>query len=125
MGKNIIFNHAISNIRVYPKIIDWESSYRLVTNFKLRTGYKFLVIPVYKNIPKAITKGWLSEDFVCDANEFKHNRLFIEDDIIYVRPHCTIFLNNKSYQDVYFDTVDELNSYVDEIKSKAPHIIVE
>jgi hypothetical protein len=122
MSKNIIFNHAISNIRVYPKVEDWLTNYKVVNDFKLRVGYKFFIIPVYKIIPKAVVRG-LAWEFVCDTNEFKHDRLFIEDDKFYYRPHCTIFLNNKSHQDVYFDSVEELNSYVDEIKSKAPHII--
>jgi hypothetical protein len=33
-------------------------------------------------------------------------------------------MNDKSHKDVYFETVEELNAYVDELKSKAPHIEV-
>ena len=119
---NIIFNHAISNIRVYPKVEDWLTNYKVVNDFKLRVGYKFFVIPVYKVIPKAVVRGW-NREFVCDANEFKHDRLFIEDDKFYYRPHCIISLNNKSHQDVYFDSVEDLDKYVSDLILKAPHII--
>jgi len=34
-------------------------------------------------------------------------------------------LNNNSYQDVFFNTVEDLNKYVDDLIAKAPHIICE
>jgi hypothetical protein len=33
-------------------------------------------------------------------------------------------MNDKSTKEVHFDTVDVLNAYVEELKSKAPHIEV-
>lgn len=122
---NILFNHAISNIRVYPKREAWDTSYKLVHNFKLRVGYKFLIIPTYKKIPKAVIKGFWHEDFVCSADDFNHPKIYLVDETFYYKPHCTLFLNNKSYQDVFFNTVEDLNKYVEDLISKAPHIICE
>jgi hypothetical protein len=31
-------------------------------------------------------------------------------------------MSDKSSKEIHFDTVEELNAYVDELKSKAPHI---
>lgn len=47
-----------------------------------------------------------------------------EDDVIYYKPHCVIHTADKNNQEIYFETVEELDKYVDELKAQAPHIIV-
>jgi hypothetical protein len=122
---NIIFNHAITNVRVHPKLEAWYTSYKLIHNYKRRIGYKFLLIPIYEKIPKAIIKGFWPEEFVCSADEFNHSKIYLDGETFYYKPHCTLWLNNKSNQEIFFDTVEDLNKYVDNLISMAPHIICE
>jgi hypothetical protein len=120
---NIIFTGAISNVRVYPKIENYDLSYVIKKNVKVVVGRKFLVIPIFKNIPNAIVQRW-DHEFVSSVEDFKGVKSFIEDDTFYYKPHCRIFFGNGK-QEVFFETIEELNHYVDDLKKTAPHIIIE
>jgi hypothetical protein len=85
-----------------------------------------LILPVYEIIPVAVVRtSGLWEDrqgFVCELKDFKSEYYYFESDVLYEKPHCTICMNDKSSKQIHFGTVGELNAYVDELKSKAPHI---
>ena len=125
----ILFNHSITRVNVHPKYKPhrFECSLSIVRDFKHKVGRKYLFFPVYEIIPIAVVRtSGLFEDrqgFVCELKDFKSEYYYFgEDDVLYEKPHCTICMNDKSTKQVHFGTVEELNSYVDELKSKAPHI---
>jgi hypothetical protein len=126
----ILFNHSISRVNVLPKYqpFRFECSLSIVRNFKKKVGRKYWFFPVYEIIPVAVVRtSGLFEDqekFLCELKDFESKYYYFEDDEVYKKPHCTICMNDKSHKDVYFETVEELNAYVDELKSKAPHIEV-
>jgi hypothetical protein len=120
---NIIFNSAISNVRVYSKIENYDISYEVKKNFKVVVGRKFLIIPIFKTIPNAVVNHW-NNKFICSVEDFKGVKSFIEDDTIYYKPHCKIFFGNGS-QEIFFETIEELDKYVNDLKIFAPHIVIE
>jgi hypothetical protein len=124
----ILFNHSITRVNVHPKHEPhrFECSLSIERNFKHKVGSKYLIFPVYETIPVAVVRNaGLFEDrqgFVCELKDFKSEYYYFEDDVLYEKPHCTICMNDKSSKQIHFGTVGELNAYVDELKSKAPHI---
>jgi hypothetical protein len=126
---NIIFNHSISNVRVFPKNEKWNTSLIVLNNFKRKIGTKYLIIPIYEIVPNAVIDehAGFSGEYYCTVEEFNQTseKCYIEDDTIYYKPYCTIFYNNKGHEDIFFETVEELNLYVGELKTIGPHIIVE
>jgi hypothetical protein len=124
----ILFNHAITRVNVFPKYkpFRFECSLSIERDFKKKIGVKYWFLPVYEIIPVAVVRNaGLFDDrkeLVCELKDFKSDHHYFEDDVLYKKPHCTICMSDKSHKDVYFDTVEELNAYVDELKSKAPHI---
>jgi hypothetical protein len=126
---NIIFNNAISNVRVFPKNEKWNTSLIVLNNFKRKIGTKYLIIPIYEIVPNAVIDEYasFSGEFYCTVEEFNQTseKCYIEDYTIYYKPYCTIFFGIKGHEDIFFETVEELNLYVDELKTIGPHIIVE
>ena len=126
---NIIFNNAISNIRVLPKNENWNTNLIVLNNFKRKIGTKYLIIPIYEIVPNAVIDehASFSGEYYCTVEEFNQTseKSYIEDSTIYYKPHCTIFFGTKGYEDVFFETVGELDLYVDKLKSIGPHIIIE
>jgi hypothetical protein len=125
---DIIFNHSISNIRVFHKIRNWNTSLIVLNNFKRKIGTKYLIIPVYEIVPNAVIDEYasFSGEFYCTVEEFNKTseKCYIEDDTIYYKPYCTIFFGIKGHKDIFFETVEELNLYVEELKTIGPHIII-
>ena len=126
---NIIFNNAISNVRVFPKNKDFNTGLKVVNNYKRKIGTKYLVIPIYEIVPNAVVDRWAGFEpgYYSTVEEFNQTseKCYIEDNTIYYKPHCTIFFGIKGYQDVYFKTVEELNNYVEDLKKLGSHIIIE
>ena len=126
----IIFTSNITKIQVFPKYRPkiYESSLAYRKDYKKRVGTKFLFFPVYEIVPHAVIhEGGLfnsTEEFECDLKDFKSDYYYFEDGVLYENPHCTIYMNDRSSKEVHFESVEVLNAYVEEIKSKAPHIIV-
>ena len=122
---NILYVHGITRVSVHKKIEDWQRNFKLVSNFKRRVGYKFLIFPIYENLGESVLRGWWSEEFYSTAKDFKHSKIFLENGKFYHKPHCSIYMNDKSNKDVYFNTVEELEKYIYELKAFAPNIIIE
>jgi hypothetical protein len=124
----ILFNHSITRVNVHPKYqpFRFECSLSIERDFKMRVGRKYLFFSVYKIIPVAVVRntGLFHDhnEFVCELKDFKSDYYYFESDVLYEKPHCTICMNDKSSKQIHFNTVGELNAYVEDIKSKAPHI---
>lgn len=126
---NIIFHRAISNVRVYPKSENWDLNWhhKVVYNYKRKIGRKFLFFPIYEIHDKGVVEeGAFSDNKFYTMEEVsKWKKTYIENDKFYLKPHCTIFYGHKGSQDIFFETVEELNKYVDDIKNHGTHIIIE
>jgi hypothetical protein len=126
----IIFNSNIARVTIFRKRSPhkFECSLKLVENFKKKVGRKFLFFPVYEIIQEAVvnTGGVFSDtrEFVCELKDYKSDYYYFEDGVLYEKPHCVIHTNDKHSKEVHFETVEELEKFVDELKSKAPHIEV-
>jgi hypothetical protein len=108
----IIFNHGIVRILVRKKS---QNLYWSVVTKKVGPWFG------PKIEKKFVQRLWEEPIPIEDA---KWNSSYIEDDEIYYKPHCIIYMTDKSNKEVYFETEEELTKYVDELKEKAPHIIV-
>lgn len=121
---NILYVHGITRVSVYKKAEYQQLNFKLVSNFKKRVGYKFLIFPIYENIGESVINYW-SGEFYSTAKDFRHSKIFLENGKFYHKPHCLIYMSDKSSKDVYFNDVEELNKYVYELKLIAPNIIIE
>lgn len=115
----IVFNYAITKIRVHPKL---ENDNRVVYNKKIRIGWKWGIIPVYKT--EKWVKGWWGDNDISSVEDYNKiaTKSYVEGDTAYYKPHCDIYLNDTSKYSKYFETEDELKEYVKELSSLAPHI---
>lgn len=131
----ILYTNAISEVFVKPKS-SFIPNRSIVRNYKKRIGRKYLVIPVYEIVSEAVLHWW-DDEFVCTVDEFnekrgrgylgillKNEEVFIENETFYLYPHCTIVMNNGSQHSVFFDTVEQLDEYVKELKLNGNHIVI-
>lgn len=125
---NIIFHRAISNVRVHPKSENWDLNWhhKVVYNYKRKIGRKFLFFQTYEIHDKGvIEEGPFSDNKFYTMEEVSTwKNTYIENDKFYLKPHCCIFFGGKGREDIFFETVEELNKYVDELKNNGPHIII-
>lgn len=109
----IIFNHAITRLYVKKKSINWY--YSIVTK---KVGPLF---------GKKVEKKFVHEAFCSlrPLDEITWKNSYVEDDTVYWKPYCIICTSDNRETEIYFETEQELIKYVDELKSKAPHIIIQ
>jgi hypothetical protein len=118
----IIYNNNISQVKVYRKS-KYYSSLEFRTGRK-KVGTKFWIIPIYQKV-EALFYDWAGEYWgTVEEYNTGDRETFFEDGVCYYKPHCSIYLNNGKHEDVYFDTVEKLDAYVEELKNLAPHIIL-
>ena len=131
----ILYTNAISEVFVKPKSTFMVNK-SIVRNYKKRIGRKFLFIPIYEIIPEAVFNWW-DDECVFTVDEFnekrgrgyvgiflKNEEVLIENETFYLYPHCTIVMNNGSQHSVFFDTVEQLDEYVKELKLNGNHIVI-
>jgi hypothetical protein len=114
----IVFNHAITSITVHPKIV----SGRYYVGYTRRGGNRFLSF-IFPG-EKVLSVLEYYNNFVSEVDEFTHRCYYVEGEMVYHKPHCVIYMNDDSNKEVYFETVEELENFINDLKSKAPHIEV-
>jgi hypothetical protein len=118
----IIFNHAICKITVHPKS---ENENREVVTLTKKVGWGWKGIIPYPILErKEFVKRFWSDKIISSVDEYNEKNSYVEDGKVYYYPHCTIHLMDESRKDVYFETVEEMEAYVTELASSAPHIEV-
>jgi hypothetical protein len=121
----IILNNSITKVIVYKKCVDQYSNLSIENNFKRKIGRKWFIFPVYETIPSAVVKyGWSNKEFICSVENFKNTKRYIENGEIYFFPHCTFHMNDGSKEDMYFQTEENLLSYVKQFQKENKHIII-
>jgi hypothetical protein len=115
----ILFNNNISEVRVYEKSLH-RSGYE-ITWGKILVGRKFGIVPIFKKVYGLFS--W--HEYIGTIEDYcKDNKMYFENGEFYYKPFCQIWLNNGKCHELFFDTVEELSNYVDELKLLAPHIII-
>ena len=115
----ILFNNNITRISVTEKGIALQYS---VSFYLKKVGKNFIFFPKYV---KARCVRDAIDRFVCDIDDFNDEKYYIENNLIYYKPRCIIGMNDQSSHVIYFNNVHQLHCYVNEIKSKADHIIID
>jgi hypothetical protein len=122
----ILFNSNISEVRVFQKAKYYSS---LCFGLgKRKIGRRFGIFPVYEKC-SALFYDW-GGDYWGELEDYNSldRKTYVEvvdgEGRFYYKPHCTIYLNGGTHHEVYFETVDELTEYVNELKSVAEHIIL-
>ena len=122
----VIFTNNIVSVNVVEK----SRHHAFVSGCEYRTKlrcirYKWGFIPVeFKNV----------EGFYCVfSGEFRgtmddyirEHEVYLENGTLYTKPFCRVNTCNGGYDDVYFNTVDELRVYVENLKKFGDHIIID
>jgi len=121
----IVFTNNIVSIKKFPKYKEICPSYYIARNYKKKIGHRYWLFPVYEVIEEAVIKGgWSLEEFLCELKDFESDQYFFEGDDLYNKPHCEIRMSDGKCVTKWFKTIEELDSFVEETTSKAPHIII-
>lgn len=119
----VVFTNNITSISPYPKSEEHWPSFYLVRNYKKKIGRKFLFFPIYEVVEEAVIRGILSSsDFYCELKDFQSSRYYFDGDKLYNKPHCDIKMNDGKVRTKWFETEEELEAFVKDLASKAPHI---
>jgi hypothetical protein len=121
----IVFSSNITEVVIFgEKALRWDTSL-ILRKGKRKIGTKFLIFPIYEQIEGLFYR--YSEEYwgtIEEYNKSYSNRFVTPDGKFYYKPHCRIHMNNGQYNEVFFETVEELNEYVNELKTLASHIIL-
>lgn len=112
-------NNIISIKLIYSKIN---------TNFIVKTEESKWKISRFFNPLGVYEEGFWKFSFLCTIDEFnkqKYLGLYLKDNVIYNKPYLIIrtTATYNAYQELYFDTDEEMNMYIKELKEKNPNII--
>jgi hypothetical protein len=119
----ILFTDNISEIYVHKKREVWDIGL-YIGNGKILVGYRYGLFPKYEKC-YGVFKNWEDEYWgtIEEYNE-KSTDKFIENETFYYKPYCLIVSNSGEQNKVIFETVEELLSYVDQLKDIGRHIIL-
>ena len=111
----LAFVHGISRVNAFPKFHDWEYS---VQEVKISSGF----LGLGKSEKKLCVGSW--GDWT-PVDEWKSSNRYVEEGKVYMNPHADIHYVDGKRTTKYFDTVDELTEFIDQIKALAPSLIIE
>lgn len=104
MNEDTIFLHSVVRVCAYKK--SESSEYSVVEEkkglFTRETG-KWVV----KNLDYVISKSKL-----CRVEDFSNKGFYVEDDIVYEKPYCVVFLTNGSSKKYKFEDVESLGEFL-------------
>jgi len=101
-----IFKNQIVKICSYEKCADF---YYRIKEKKVKVGF-------FKYEMKKVVSTYMlfGDDILLEDYKIS-SKQYIENDVIYHKPHCDIFLADKTKEVKYFETNEELKNFVDEI----------
>jgi hypothetical protein len=101
-----IFKNQIVKICSYEKARNLHYS---ISETKVKVGiFKY-------EIKKTISSIYWMDYFKILEDYEMPNDSYVENDLVFLKPHCDIFLSNGKKEVKYFETKEELKSFVDEI----------
>jgi hypothetical protein len=119
----ILFNNNISEVYVNEKRRLFHINY-IIGNGKRKVSTKWGIFPKYEKCYGLFSR-WGGE-YWGDIEEYIkiYGDEYIEDGAFYRKPYCLIVSNSGEKNEVVFETVDELLSYVEELKNMGEHILI-
>jgi hypothetical protein len=118
----IIFNHAICKITVHPKS---ENENREVVTLTKRAGWEWKGLIPYPILERnKFVKRFWSDKIISSVDKYDEKNSYVDGNNVYYKPHCVIYLVDRSNKEVYFETIGEMETYVTELSSSSPHIEV-
>jgi hypothetical protein len=101
-----IFKDQIVKICSYEKALNLHYS---ISETKVKVG--FCKYEIKKTIGSFL---WGDGSIVLEDYKLSDDS-YIENDKVFLKPHCDIFLSNGEKEVKYFETKEELKSFVDEL----------
>jgi hypothetical protein len=101
-----IFKNQIVKICSYEKCADF---YYYIEEKKVKVGFLKYEIKKVVHSPLLFGDDILLEDYKISSKQY------IENDVIYFKPYCDIYLSNGEKEEKYFETNEELKNFVDEL----------
>ena len=122
----VLFTNNISEVYVNEKTEVWDIDLT-VKNGRRKVGTILGIFPKYKKCYGVY--HWWNNGFLGTIEEFnkysEHSTdKYIEEGIFYYKPYCLIVSNSGGRNKVIFETVEELLSYVEDLKKIGDHIIM-
>lgn len=119
----VLFTNNISEVYVLEKTEVWDINLS-IRNGKRKVGNVLGIFPKYEKC-YGVFKWW-SDEYWGTIEEYndKSKDKYIEDGKFYYKPYCVIVSNSGQKNEVVFETVKELLSYVEELKNMGEHIII-
>jgi len=122
----ILFTNNISEVYVHEKTGVWDIDLS-VRNGKRKVGTIWGIFPKYEKF-YGVYHWWNNEYWgtVEEFNKYSEHSTdkYIEEGTFYYKPHCIIVSNSGEKNKVIFETVEELLSYVEDLKKVGDHIIM-
>jgi hypothetical protein len=118
----VLFNNNISEVYVYEKEYVFEGL--SIKNGKRKVGTILGIFPKYEKF-YGVYYDWDNEYWgTIEYYNKSRTDKYIEDERFYYKPHCVIVSNSGEKNKVIFETVEELLSYVEKLKTIGEHIVL-
>jgi hypothetical protein len=119
----VLFTNNISEVYVHEKTGVWDIELS-VKNGKRKVGTVLGIFPKYERCYGVY--HWWDNEYWGTIEEYnkKSTDKYIEGEGFYYKPHCIIVSNSGEKNKVIFETVEELLSYVEDLKKIGDHIIM-
>lgn len=122
----VVFTNNIVSVTVVEK--SRHHAYLSGCDFKSKlrcVRYKWGFIPVeFKNVEGFY--GVFSGEFRGTMDDYiRRHEVYFENGELYTKPFCKVSMCDGSYEYLYFDTVDELRDYVENLKKLGDHILID
>lgn len=119
----VLFSNNISEVYVHEKTEVWGIELS-VKNSRRKVGTILGIFPKYEKCYGVF--HWWDDEYWGTVEEYNKNSTerYIEDERFYYKPHCIIVSNSGEKNKVIFETVKELLSFVENIKTIGDHIVL-
>jgi len=108
----IVFTQSIVKIKTFPKF----KSEKFIVITKTKKHW-FKPNETFKVISRTFCDDITIDDFL---KYQKH--LYIDNDVVYYKPHYCLTLSNGEDMEKFFETIEELKISVEELKKLSPNI---
>lgn len=115
MATNALLTSGIVTIQSFPNKL--SRTYRIITRSVHEGFFKYRKETVVQDVFGMIST--LTE-FLTENGD----QCYIENGKVFLRPHCKFRMADESTIDKFFNTVEELDQFVNDLLSKNPHIII-
>lgn len=117
---NTIFLNSITKLQVYYNLQVEDLKIRNKSVRRPGTLFKRDIIKeVYRGI---FTDAVPLDEYLTDY--MNSEKIYFKDDVFYYKPHCDLSLNDGTLTTVFFNSKEELDTFVKDLQNKLPHITI-